>query len=369
MLKIREIPEDEFLRMGSRWNDLLDISSSKNIFLTWEWLSTWWKYFGGGQKVLCVLGAWDRTGELVAVAPFYREPVRGVLRVERIRFLGSQKVSSEYLDCIVRLGMEREAIEGFVDHLFRRIPVPVRVEWTDMSAESVNVTLIERTLEDYGIPYVRKEAEVCPFLPLNGNLPDFDKSIGPKNFRRKRRVFQRDFGNTPRVIDSAEEVEGAFTSLYRLHGSRWATKGKKGNFVDSNVRRFHSEVGKKFLEKGWLRFYLLDGKDGPIAALYCFAYGGKTSYFQSGFDPLYGKWSPGLILVGTAIEDAIANRQKEFDFLRGTEEYKKRWTKERRETVHLVAFPPTRRGHIERFFFKAKMNLKRDIKRYLKKWQ
>ena len=34
------------------WNNILKKSNNNNIFLTWEWLSTWFKYFGTNKKCL-----------------------------------------------------------------------------------------------------------------------------------------------------------------------------------------------------------------------------------------------------------------------------------------------------------------------------
>lgn len=58
---------------------------------------------------------------------------------------------------------------------------------------------------------------------------------------------------------------------------------------------------------------------------YCYAWRGTTLPFQSGFDPQYEKLSPGLTLMGFAIEQAIREGQTCFDMLRGEYDYKKRW--------------------------------------------
>jgi hypothetical protein len=61
-------------------------------------------------------------------------------------------------------------------------------------------------------------------------------------------------------------------------------------------------------------------------------------YYQAGFDPKYEEWSVGLVVMGKCIEDAISRELSEFDFLRGDEPYKKRWTKLHRDTKHITAF-------------------------------
>jgi hypothetical protein len=46
---------NEFQSLEDRWNITLKDSPSKTIFSTWEWLSTWWKHFGEGKKLVILL--------------------------------------------------------------------------------------------------------------------------------------------------------------------------------------------------------------------------------------------------------------------------------------------------------------------------
>ncbi|MEM2175527.1 MAG: hypothetical protein QXI58_07925 [Candidatus Micrarchaeia archaeon] len=77
MFKIKEINKvDQFYQMQNLWNALLKRSTDDNPFLTWEYLSTYWKYFGGNKKlkILCVE---NKKKEIIAIAP---------LRVSRYEF-------------------------------------------------------------------------------------------------------------------------------------------------------------------------------------------------------------------------------------------------------------------------------------------
>jgi len=48
---------------------------------------------------------------------------------------------------------------------------------------------------------------------------------------------------------------------------------------------------------------------------------------------------PGAVLIGHAIAQAVRKGSREFDFLRGREEYKERWTSSVRETWRLTVVP------------------------------
>src|SRR2546423_211750 len=51
----------------------------------------------------------------------------------------------------------------------------------------------------------------------------------------------------------------------------------------------------------------------------------RTLAYLHGFDPAYEFESPGTILVGHAIEEAVREGAREFHFLRGRESYKYGW--------------------------------------------
>src|SRR5262249_53455605 len=56
-----------FSQMQEEWDDLLCGSRSGCLFLTWEWLHTWWKHLSAGRELNLV--AVRRGDRLVALAP------------------------------------------------------------------------------------------------------------------------------------------------------------------------------------------------------------------------------------------------------------------------------------------------------------
>src|SRR2546428_11730535 len=103
--------------LRAEWNELLEASPSKSLFLTWEWLFTWWKHLADGRRlsILVVHAA----GELVAIAPLTWRPRRlgHLLSVRSLEFLGTGSVGSDYLDLIVRRGRAAEAVRALAAYL------------------------------------------------------------------------------------------------------------------------------------------------------------------------------------------------------------------------------------------------------------
>ena len=134
--------------------------------------------------------------------------------------------------------------------------------------------------------------------------------------------------------------------LFRLHNRRWRRRGAMGAFAGKRMQAFHHEVAQKFLARGWLKLHRMRLDGEARAAFYCFQLNGRVYYYLSGFDHTVGKFSPGNVMMGYAIERAIADGAREFDLLRGDESYKYMWKAEDRSTQRLVIGHGTLRSRI-----------------------
>src|SRR3990172_5245179 len=81
--------QEEFRRMKEDWNSLLSKNLTNTIFLTWEWLYTWWEVFGEGGR-LFIVSVRDDRGELVGLAPlFVRKASYYSMPVKEMCFIGA----------------------------------------------------------------------------------------------------------------------------------------------------------------------------------------------------------------------------------------------------------------------------------------
>src|SRR5579863_5819033 len=101
MISIERITSDGMLQaLRPEWNPLLERSRANCVFLTFEWLTTWWKHLAEGRK-LEVLAARD-DGRLVGIAPLVLRRAQYARMMPRVlEFLGTGVVGSDYLDLIV----------------------------------------------------------------------------------------------------------------------------------------------------------------------------------------------------------------------------------------------------------------------------
>ncbi len=346
---VERIEEPEaFEALREEWNELLEASASNCLFLTWEWLHTWWTRLAEGRR-LCILAV--RCGqELSAIAPLARRtpaPAR-LLPFPALQFLGTGTVGSDYLDVIARRGREEEAVSALAAYLARE---GLTLELGQLKRGSCAAALAAR-LGQHGWLASDATTNVCPFITLAGHSwPSYLASLGPAhryNFQRRLRNLQRQYDVRFEAARSEEERRAALALLVRLHNMRWQERGGSEAFQSPALLSFYDEVSRLALTRGWLRLFLLRLDGTSVAALHGYRYHRTFYFYQSGFDPRHAKQSVGLVTMGLAIQHAIEEGAEEYDFLHGDEAYKAHWAREARELGRLEVYPPGRRGLLYR---------------------
>ena len=96
---IRDLEDFEALR--GQWDQLLEERPRKTVFLTWEWLTAWWKHYQE-NKELWLITAWV-DDELVGAAPLMKTKMRkNGLSFRLLHSLGSPNCDES--DFLIRAG-------------------------------------------------------------------------------------------------------------------------------------------------------------------------------------------------------------------------------------------------------------------------
>lgn len=106
--------------------------------------------------------------------------------------------------------------------------------------------------------------------------------------------------------------------------------------ADPLLSKLVATTAPRLAADGLLRLYRLRLGGRAIAVMLMLRSRDTASYYLSGFDPTYARFSPGTALIGSAIADAVEQGAITFDFLRGGEAYKYRWGAEDRELVRRI---------------------------------
>jgi len=105
---------DGLAKLQSDWTILLQNSDSDSIFLTWEWMSTWWQFYGNDYR-LYVIAIRDSLNKLIGIAPFKVASRRYFRFCKRdvLEFIGvGEDITPELLDIIALKSLE--SIVGMV---------------------------------------------------------------------------------------------------------------------------------------------------------------------------------------------------------------------------------------------------------------
>jgi CelD/BcsL family acetyltransferase involved in cellulose biosynthesis len=365
--QIHDVASFRALRL--EWEELLSASDSACVFLTWEWLFTWWKNLAEDRRLRIVA---IRDGvELVALAPLALRPrdIPHARPFTFVEFLGSGFVGSDYLDVIAKKDLRKEAREALVLQLAgERLPM----KWTNVRKGRSNALSILARLGEEGWTGSETTTSVCPFIPLGGMTWDsYLASLSGQhryNFHRKWRRLNLDYNVRFEQARTEQQCREAIDVLIAQHTARWSARGGSDAFHTKELVAFHQEWTQVALKRGWLRLYMLRLNEKPAACLYGFLYWGTFYFYQSSFDAAYTESSVGMIAMGLAIRSAIEEGAYEFDLLHGDEPYKSHWSRHSRDLARLESYPPGALGGLWRTSLKIGRASRSLVRRVAGSW-
>lgn len=327
-ITIEEITDSSaFEALLPEWSELWERCPSATPFQSPEWLLTWWKHFGNDNLFALAL----RNGKrLAGLAPLFifRQRDSGALQLSMV---GSG--ISDYLDFLMEPGIASTGTQAVFEYLAARKPKWDVCDLQELRRESTLLAAVAAS----GLRAEISAMEVCPTLVLPASVETFRAGLSARFRKRLRHIAKglEKAGGFSTGHADGKTLTKFLNALFRLHSAAWEERNHTGVLADAAVKAFHREVAARFLERGWLRLRALRLGGSIIAVLYSFAAKGRLYSYLSGFDPVAAEFSPGKFILWLAIEDAIREGIREFDFLRGNEEYKYLWGPEDRINYRL----------------------------------
>jgi CelD/BcsL family acetyltransferase involved in cellulose biosynthesis len=308
--RLEAVAIDDLDALEPDWRDLWRRTPTTTPFQSPAWLIPWWREFAPGP--LCA-GAVFRDGRLVALFPFYAEQT-----AIGVRLLPLGVSLSDYLDILIDPGWPAagRALAAFVQGgawsscCFVELP-------PDAGAALLPTP---KNCDDH-----IERHSACPVIALRGerDLTGCVPARRRRQLRRARTAAER-LGEL-RIERSETESERFLTTLFALHEARWRERGESGVLADPKVRRFHQAALPRLAAADLARCYTLTLNGRAVAVYYGLRDGARAYAYLGGFDPAFEEASPGAILIGHAIAEAIDEGAREFHFLRGREAYKYSW--------------------------------------------
>jgi CelD/BcsL family acetyltransferase involved in cellulose biosynthesis len=307
------IQDSELLQaLEPQWRELHAADHRATPFQSPYWVLQWWASFGSGR--LFTVAVTDGP-TLVGLAPMFIHPWKGKRQVT----LAGNGLSDR-LQFLIRPGYE----DTVLDETFAALR-EVQDEWDicdfqDLHAE--NPLLSHPPPPGFAISCETLDPCLAIALPPTGE--EFDASL-PASVRRNLGRYHRHLAAqgplSLETISTPRGFEEAFDSLLRLHKLR---RQEEGAF-NAAEEEFHRSAGCLQMQAGAVRLYLLRSHATICSIAYVQVQGRRAYACLGGFDPAFAKFRPGWLVLQYAVKSAIAEGLGYFDFLRGSEDYKKLW--------------------------------------------
>jgi hypothetical protein len=328
----------DLVRLEPAWRALL--GPRPELVRTPTWLLSWWRVMGAsGGRELRAIAVRDAAGELVGLWPLLRRIAleKRAFPFRRLEMLGSgedpaDEVCSDYLGPIVAPGADAGAVAGAM------VDAVVGGDaggWDDlvlpsMPADDPGAVALVEALRGRGVPTTVTPDGSCPFAALPASWEAYLASLAGDDryfVRKSLRDFEAWAGKGGWSLDRVGreiDLDEGLRTLAALHEDRWAGGGV---FRSARFSAFHRHVMRDALRgrDGRLDLLFLRVRGEPIAAVYDIVVGDKTYFYQSGRrTDLPGKVRVGIVVHALAIQRAIAEGQREYDFMKGAQPYKKK---------------------------------------------
>ena len=331
-MKVERIRDLESLeKLKDTWNELLFSSGQNYIFLTHEWISSWWKCFSEDNS-LEIFVFKDEKENLVGIAPF-------MTKNECLCFIASHEVS-DYCDAITENKRREELYEYLLNYLRKNYPEIKKIELINIKSSSPTLNFLSRLAPEYGFSCSCTETEVAPLLGLPSSYDDYMKSLSKKNrheLRRKLRRMESLEGVKITKITDTKELQSSLEAFITLHKKGSSSKAKF--WERKGMSDFFREITHRFSLQKWVELNFISYEERIMAALLNFSYSEEIYFYNVAFNREFAWYSPGLFLFNHCIKQAISEGKRKVDFLRGREEYKYYFGARESKIVQLTLTP------------------------------
>jgi len=331
--------EEEFYALRKEWQELVERSTDADIFLTWEWMSSWWSSCSADGK-LYLIAFREASGKLVGIAPFQIKKDRLVgLPCRKLCFMGEPHSDRlGFLACGDRKALEKSVAD---------ILAAEKNEWDVVYLDQIDDhEYLFACLKKHGLFTIKESSALCPYLRISGTWEDYYKGLSRK-FKKDMKHKYNKLERLGRWSFTVKKDPGT------ILGKMPELKGveKKSRKYGSDKAFLSHESNLKFLSllisvssaHEWVDLSLIEVNGRIICYLLGFRYRGRYLAYNMAYDEYFHQASPGKLLLNERIKWCFENRDKihEFDFLRGDSYIKSLWTENRRENSRIIVFKTT----------------------------
>ena len=184
------VRHESFEGLKKNWKSLLRKSPATTFFQEYDWLSSWWKFYGSPSE-LCILLC-IKENEIIGIAPLMVKRVaRKRIPKKVLSFIGTGV--SDYLDFIVKEDHEEMVLFEFFKYIKEHRKEWDVVELFDVPQTSKLNLLISDLANRAGLVSYTEETSFCPYICLPSSWEEFLASLrshSRSNMKRKAKLLR-----------------------------------------------------------------------------------------------------------------------------------------------------------------------------------
>jgi len=219
----------DLVNVQSRWDDLLRHSTTleARLFLSPEWVLTWWRHLGQGQPLFLVV---IEKMQWLAMAPLFVVPSPLFPFARLVRFIGNG--NADYGDFLVRRGREEAAVPLW-RWLFDHRDLWDVIALHELPENSIALQGLRSLSLPDGVQVQVEEGEPCHRIPLSTDASTNGQSWRKRatkalqqQLRRRERQIERTFQVRFGCVTDERELPTVLAQLFALHRLRWGRLGQ-----------------------------------------------------------------------------------------------------------------------------------------------
>ncbi|GEM_PF-2501359 len=358
---IREIPaiqveiiteESEFLALEYIWNSLLQRSGADSIFLTFEWLSTWWRHFGQGNRLFVMVI--KNQGLIVGLIPLMITKRQGF---RQLTMIGG--ITSDFKDFIIADYEDRKSvIEAILNAIITKKSWDF-FQLKGLREDSPNFNPLRAVLprfQNYRPRWYKYDDSL--YIPIDRSWESYLATLARdfrKDFQRGIRLLNKEKGDISYYHPKDQgEIDLYMDEFIKQHIVHWKeVKREYSIFEHPTTVSFYKDLARQLFAKKWFNLHALLVNGEAVAIGFGYEFANKYSPHMGTFKhQSLKKYFIGWLLRFYAFESAFARGLREIDLLRGHESYKLDFNPKERKLYSVALFQKSFRGYAsEKWFF------------------
>ena len=158
------------------------------------------------------------------------------------------------------------------------------------------------------------------------NLDQIDSIFKKEAILRKtKKIYRENLKIEYKIIRNKNEIFFYLEKLFFLHKKKWNKTSTPSQFEDKkNILLYYNLTKNLNIEN--IQMNILFIENNVSAIHFGFIFNNNFYYYKPIYDEEYFEYSPGILLIAYIISNLKIDNIKIFDFLRGNEDYKKRYS-------------------------------------------